>query len=154
MYILTDDQNNLLQADYSIMELMGTGVTLSPYPDHAELASHNVYVTEYEVLSPTSTQKVTWNETPTLANSVWTVSGTIVDKTQAEIDADLDANNAQTAMLAADIRQERDGLIAETDTWALSDRTMTAEQTAYRQALRDITSQDGFPTDITWPTKP
>ena len=25
---------------------------------------------------------------------------------------------------------------------------------AYRQALRDITDQAGFPTDITWPTKP
>ena len=48
----------------------------------------------------------------------------------------------------------RNTLLAETDVWALSDRTMTAEQTAYRQALRDITDQAGFPTDITWPTKP
>ena len=48
----------------------------------------------------------------------------------------------------------RDKLLAATDVWALSDRTMTAEQTAYRQALRDITDQSGFPTDITWPTKP
>jgi predicted glycosyl hydrolase (DUF1957 family) len=48
----------------------------------------------------------------------------------------------------------RDTLLAATDVWALSDRTMTAEQTAYRQALRDITDQSGFPTDITWPTKP
>ena len=53
-----------------------------------------------------------------------------------------------------EVRQERDQLIAKTDVWALSDRTMTAEQTAYRQALRDISSQDGFPTNITWPTKP
>lgn len=52
------------------------------------------------------------------------------------------------------VRSQRDRLIAETDVWALSDRTMTAEQTAYRQALRDITDQAGFPTDITWPTKP
>ena len=51
-------------------------------------------------------------------------------------------------------RQERDRLIASTDWWATSDRTMTAEQTAYRQALRDITDQSGFPTNITWPTKP
>ena len=51
-------------------------------------------------------------------------------------------------------RQGRDQLLAATDVWALSDRTMTAEQTAYRQALRDITDQAGFPTDITWPTKP
>ena len=53
-----------------------------------------------------------------------------------------------------DVRNKRDGLIAATDTWALSDRTITAEQTTYRQALRDITDQAGFPTDITWPTKP
>jgi hypothetical protein len=53
-----------------------------------------------------------------------------------------------------DVRNKRDYLIAATDVWALSDRTMTAEQTAYRQSLRDITDQAGFPTDITWPTKP
>ena len=53
-----------------------------------------------------------------------------------------------------EVRQERDQLLAATDTWALSDRTMTAEQTAYRQALRDITGQAGFPDNITWPTKP
>jgi len=51
-------------------------------------------------------------------------------------------------------RVVRDKMLAETDVWALSDRTMTAEQTAYRQALRDITAQAGFPIDITWPTKP
>lgn len=45
-------------------------------------------------------------------------------------------------------------LLASTDVWALSDRTMSDAQTAYRQALRDITGQAGFPTDITWPTKP
>ena len=49
---------------------------------------------------------------------------------------------------------ERNGLLAETDWWALSDRTMTDAQTAYRQALRDVTGQAGFPADITWPTKP
>ena len=52
------------------------------------------------------------------------------------------------------VRSQRDRLIAQTDWWATADRTMTAEQTAYRQALRDIPDQAGFPTDITWPTKP
>ena len=36
------------------------------------------------------------------------------------------------------LREERDRLIAETDWWASSDLTMTEEQTAYRQTLRDI----------------
>ena len=52
------------------------------------------------------------------------------------------------------VRQARNKFLTETDWWAMSDRTMTAAQTQYRQALRDITSQAGFPTSITWPTKP
>ena len=44
--------------------------------------------------------------------------------------------------------------LAETDWMALSDNTMTPEWASYRQALRDITSQGGFPYTIEWPTKP
>ena len=53
-------------------------------------------------------------------------------------------------------RNERDRLIAETDWWASSDLTMTAEQTAYRQALRDITTHANWPhlSEDDWPTKP
>ena len=52
------------------------------------------------------------------------------------------------------LRAERDRLIAQTDWWASSDLTMTAEQTAYRQALRDITDNATSLDDVTWPTKP
>ncbi len=55
---------------------------------------------------------------------------------------------------AAEVRHERNSLIAETDYLALSDNTMTSEMQTYRQALRDIPSQAGFPTNVTWPTKP
>ena len=51
-------------------------------------------------------------------------------------------------------RVRRDALLLSTDWWTLEGRVMTAEQTAYRQALRDITGQEGFPDNITWPTKP
>lgn len=51
-------------------------------------------------------------------------------------------------------REKRNKLLAETDWWAASDLTMTDAQTAYRQSLRVIPEQSGFPTDITWPTKP
>lgn len=56
--------------------------------------------------------------------------------------------------VSLDARKSRNTRLAETDWWATSDRTMTAEQTAYRQALREITDQAGFPINITWPTKP
>jgi hypothetical protein len=52
------------------------------------------------------------------------------------------------------LRTERDRLIAETDWWALGDRTMTAEQTAYRQALRDLPANTTDPTNPVWPVKP
>ena len=52
------------------------------------------------------------------------------------------------------LREERNRRIAETDWWAMSDRTMTAEQTAYRQALRDITNTYSSLDNVVWPTKP
>ena len=62
------------------------------------------------------------------------------------------------ALVAAEpmrlLREERNRLIAETDWWASSDLTMTAEQTAYRQALRDITNTYTSLDDVVWPTKP
>jgi len=52
------------------------------------------------------------------------------------------------------LRAERDRLIAATDWWASSDLTMTSAQTAYRQALRDITDDATSLDDVTWPTAP
>ena len=52
------------------------------------------------------------------------------------------------------LRAERDRLIAATDWWASSDLTMTDAQTAYRQALRDITEDYTSLDDVEWPTKP
>jgi len=54
-----------------------------------------------------------------------------------------------------DLRYERNRRLAETDFWALKDApAMTAEQTAYRQALRDITETYTSLEDVVWPTKP
>lgn len=52
------------------------------------------------------------------------------------------------------LRVERDARLAETDWWATSDRTMTAEQAAYRQALRDLPANTPDPSNPTWPVKP
>ena len=52
------------------------------------------------------------------------------------------------------LREERNRRLSETDWWASSDLTMTTQQTAYRQALRDITDNATSLDDVTWPTKP
>jgi len=61
--------------------------------------------------------------------------------------------NMEQAVAEANVRSKRDGLLSETDWMALSDVTMTDSITAYRQALRDIPDQAGFPFSVTWPTK-
>jgi hypothetical protein len=69
--------------------------------------------------------------------------------------ADLNARQAgETDRAWAEVRDERDRLLAETDWWAVSDRTMTAEQITYRQELRDLPANTADPLNVTWPTKP
>jgi hypothetical protein len=61
--------------------------------------------------------------------------------------------NMEQATAEANVRAKRDGLLQETDWMALSDVTMSDTIAAYRQALRDIPDQAGFPFSVTWPTK-
>ena len=56
--------------------------------------------------------------------------------------------------LAKSARNKRDGLLKETDHYALSDVTMSDAMKTYRQALRDVPQQTDFPGTISWPTKP
>jgi hypothetical protein len=60
-------------------------------------------------------------------------------------------------MALDNLRAKRNKLIAETDYLALSDNTLSANMSTYRQALRDITN--GLTTieqvnNVTWPIKP
>jgi len=52
------------------------------------------------------------------------------------------------------VRQQRDDLLHHTDHHALGDRTLSTAMAEYRQALRDITDQEGFPHNLTWPVAP
>lgn len=60
--------------------------------------------------------------------------------------------------LAARARNKRDALISETDYLLMSDYPIDAESLeavkAYRQALRDVPAQEGFPSSIVWPDLP
>ena len=53
------------------------------------------------------------------------------------------------------VRAERNKKLADSDWTQLADSTAdTAAWGTYRQALRDVPSQDGFPHNVTWPTEP
>jgi len=77
-----------------------------------------------------------------------------VTTTKAEHEAAYQAK--LDAITATANRKKRDTLLAETDWMALSDVTMSAEVTTYRQALRDITTHANWPhlDEADWPTKP
>ena len=80
--------------------------------------------------------KVVQDGFPVLVDGVW-VQGYV----SVALDADA-ARDARNAMLSA------------SDWMAVTDRTMTGPETAYRQSLLDVPQQAGFPKTTNWPTKP
>lgn len=62
------------------------------------------------------------------------------------------------SMVAKAIRDKRDNLIGETDYYLMSDYPSNPqnleELKVYRQALRDVPKQEGFPRDVRWPDVP
>ena len=61
-------------------------------------------------------------------------------------------------ILSLDVRLERNKILSDTDHLIQSDYPISDEKKqeikVYRQALRDIPQQDGFPDNIVWPDKP
>ena len=114
--------------------------------------------------SCTDLQQVIGNgvETDAKGNTVeaWSVVDKFADTTAEDgtVTTKAEHETAYTASLVADketsIRNDRDRRIALTDWTASTDITMTAEMTTYRQALRDVPAQAGFPNTITWPEAP
>ena len=115
------------------------------------LEAYNVF--EVTILDAPSinnrTQKVEQKDTPTLVNGDWTLAWETFNKTSEEV-AEYDSEIAVTN------RIKRNGLLGETDFYALSDVTMSDAMTTYRQALRDLPDHSNWPNleDADWPTKP
>jgi hypothetical protein len=66
--------------------------------------------------------------------------------------------NLPDEQASENVRAHRDRLLAETD-WVVVMHTekgtnIPLEWEVYRQSLRDITNQTGFPHAVDWPTKP
>ena len=149
MLLIKATNNTVEQYPYSIGLLRKDNPNTS-FPKQvsaADMASFNVYpVTE---VTPTvaDTQKLVKVWTPTLVSGDWVLAHEAVDLT-------LDDIAEATAVLAANAREERDGLLAATDFYALSDVVMTSEMTTYRSDLRAVPTLNGFPNDFEWPTAP
>ena len=79
-----------------------------------------------------------------------------MERTAEEMEADRAA--AQLTAQAAEVRAQRDRLLAETDWTQVLDAPVSDESRAalrvYRQTLRDVTTQEGFPAVVVWPELP
>lgn len=106
-----------------------------------------------EVLESYGVYQVTETTPPDVDNKTHRVTQTaqLVDGTWTQIweSVPLDIDVAE-----GHIRGHRDKLLRDTDYLALSDNTLSTEMSTYRLALRDITTQEGFPHNVTWPSKP
>ena len=78
----------------------------------------------------------------------WTQVWTVRDMTEAEVSQLVESKSAE-------IRQQRDALLVSSDwTQVLDAPVDQAAWATYRQALRDITTQTGFPQVVEWPISP
>ena len=83
------------------------------------------------------------------------VDGKSVPLTEQEIAEYNDRIIANSQVLAEKARTMRNSLLAASDWTQVADAPVDqAAWATYRQALRDITSQEGFPENVVWPTKP
>ena len=110
-----------------------------PIPDET-LAEYGVYpVTQTAKPEHDSITHIAKPSAPELIEGVWTQGWTVEPRPDA----------------ADRVRSERNRLLAQTDWTQVADAPV--DQTAwatYRQVLRDVPQQAGFPADVTWPEEP
>ena len=123
-------------------------VLASPKPDTT--GDYKVVVRNGVEQDANSNWVYAWVERDMFADTTEDGVTTTKAEHEAAYQAKLDAEAAER------VRTQRDAKLAETDWTGMSDVTMSAAMTTYRQALRDITDHEDFPylTDADWPTKP
>jgi hypothetical protein len=120
----------------------------------SSLNRYNVFSIQYGPYPQDFTMfQVIESSQPFLEDGVWKVTFTVRDKNEAEM-AELLAEHQR------EVRSSRDNILKDTVDLLNPIRweAMTEEQKQawrdYRQALLDVPQQEGFPYDISWPSKP
>jgi glutaredoxin len=123
-------------------------------PPNPQTLFNDFGVTTYELSScpdaSTAKKYFKFVETPVLnadksATQTWIEVAMNNDEKKAAYDAKV-----------TEVKAQRDAMLAASDWTQMSDVTIDAAVkegwATYRQALRDVTKQEGYPWDITWPT--
>ena len=135
---------NIEQAPESLV--MSSSVKTAVYEEEDFVPVTMVTIQDPEPVFDFYTQKLesTYEETETEARHGWLVS----DLTEEEKAERLELGKIM-------VRQQRNDMLKETDYLMFSDTPEPSQAWLdYRQALRDIPTQAGFPINVVWPTKP
>lgn len=81
------------------------------------------------------------------------------EMTDAEFQAyKIEQETPTPEQILADAKSKRDALLADTDWYVVrqaeTGKPVPTDVLAYRQELRDIDQQPGWPTEVNWPTLP
>lgn len=142
MFVKVDDKDNVIQYPYSFGNLRMDFPNIS-FPEDANegtinyLGVYRVQQTERPVYDDTVNELIDAVE---LVNEKWVQKWII--------------GNLNEELATMNARRKRQMLLSETDWMALSDNVLTEDWAAYRQALREVPQQTGFPFEVIWPVKP
>ena len=101
------------------------------------------------VTPPTVTHLQVWHETtPVLENGVWKQSYTVSDVSAEDL-------ASRTEGKKEELRNQRNQLLKDSDWTQVADSPVDSQAWAvYRQSLRDIPQQEGFPWSVNFPEQP
>lgn len=131
---------------YTVTDLRraNPGTSFPRQPSDEALAAFGLHPVQPTLAPAPQAHQVAEQSAPALQNGQWTQTWIVRDRTADE-----------TAVQASAVREQRTQRLTESDWTQLADAPVdSAAWAAYRQALRDIPDQPGFPWTVDWPVKP
>jgi len=150
MYVLAPNQT-VKTYPYSIEALRrdNPNTSFPASPTDATLAEWNVFPVVYKPgpdYNPATHNRTEGN--PTLIDGEWVMTWVVTPATPEQI-------AERTAAKESEVRYDRNNRLSNCDWTQLSDApVLRATWATYRQELRDVTAQAGFPWDVVWPVSP
>jgi hypothetical protein len=150
MYVLAPNQT-AETFPYSIGDLRRDNPNTSypRNPSDATLADWNLFpVTDKPTPAYNPATQNCNQVNPTLEAGEWVMTWAVTPATPEQI-------AERTSAKEAEVRQQRNQLLSTCDWTQLPDApVLRATWATYRQALRDVTAQEGFPWNVVWPEQP
>lgn len=138
------------QYPYGIGQLKAAN-PLTSFPAQANdemLASYGVQRVFFSTPPTITDTQVLEESTPVFADDRWTQAWSVRDMTAVEVAIRNDDK-------AVEVRMLRNAQLSASDWTQVADAPVDkAAWATYRQALRDISAQSGFPWTVQWPTQP